>query len=76
VADGNNLDGVVWSRSFLHAGNHSGRCHEQSHDDENWDNGPSELYLIAAVHLGRFSAVVILSLPEPHDGVKQQCKND
>jgi hypothetical protein len=38
--------------------------------------GPSELYLIAAVHLGRLTSIVIPSLPELHNGVEQQGEND
>jgi hypothetical protein len=76
MANGGNLDRVVESRGLLQAGNHSRRCHEKCHNNEDWDDGPSELNLIAAVHLGRLASIVILSLPELHDGVKQQGEDD
>jgi hypothetical protein len=75
MANGYNLDRIVGSHGLLHAGNHSRRCHEQRHDNQDWDYGPSELCLIAAVHL-RLTAGVILSLPELHNGVNQQGDND
>jgi hypothetical protein len=41
------FDRIVGLHDLLHAGNHSRGRHEQSHKNEDWDDGPSELYLIA-----------------------------
>lgn len=75
VSDGDDFDGILGSRG-LDAGDYSRRCHEQGHNNEDGDNGPGELHLVAAVHLGRFASIVILSLPELNNGVEQQGEDD
>src|ERR1700746_3662233 len=76
MANGDNLDRVVESSSLLHAGNHSRRRHEECHNNEDRNDGPSEFNLIAAVHLRRLGSIVMFSLPEPYNAVKQQGEDD
>jgi hypothetical protein len=46
---------------------------KQGHHDENWDDGPCQLYLSASVNLCRPAAVMIaMSVPEFHNGVGEQ----
>jgi len=72
VANCRNRDRVAGRRCFLNEGNHSYCRHEQRDHNENGNDCPCQLHLVASVHLGRFSAVIIPSLSELHDGVKQQ----
>src|ERR1700730_14332374 len=76
MSDCCNRDRVAGRRCFLNNGNYSSCRHEQCDDDEDRDDRPCQFHLMAPVHLGRFPTVVILSLSEPHDGVKQQGENN
>ena len=76
VSDGDDFDDILRSSGLLNAGNYSRRCHEQRHNNEDGDHGPGELHLVAAIHLGRFASIVILSLPELNNGVEQQGEDD
>src|ERR1700729_1098864 len=76
MANGYNLDRIVGSHGLLHAGNHSRGRHKQRHNNEDWDDGPSELYLIAAVHLGRLTPIVIFFVFKLNDSVEKQSEND
>src|SRR5438309_9733346 len=72
VADRCNCDRVAGQWCFLNDGNHSCCRHEHCDDNENGNDRPCQFHLVAAVHLGRFSAVVIRSLSALHVGGKQQ----
>ena len=49
---------------------------KERHHDENWDDGPGELDLIAAVNLGGFPIGVGRPVPETDQRVEQQASDD
>ena len=76
VADRCNGNRAAGRRCFLNDRNHSRCRHEQCDDNKNGNDSPRQFHLIAAVYLGRFSAVVIPSLSELHDRVNEQGENN
>ena len=76
MTDGDHFNRIARLRSLLDAANHPRRRHEQRHHDENRNDGPCQLYLIAAVNLWRLSTVIVRRLPESHDRIGQQAEND
>src|SRR5271166_350175 len=76
VADGCDCDRIAGRRCLLNDSNHSCCRHEQCNHDENRNDCPCQFHLIASVHLGWLSAVVVPSLSELHDRVKQQGEHD
>src|SRR5260370_17853668 len=76
MADGDHLNRIGWARSLLDAGDHPRSGHEQNHTDENRDDGPCQLHLIAAVNLRRLATVIVCPTRKSHDALHQQASHN
>src|ERR1700722_608461 len=63
-------------RSVLNGVDHTGSCKEEDNNDQNWNHGPRNFYLVAAVYLRRFAAVLAATPAIFCDRVCHEAKND
>src|SRR5260370_39603840 len=64
------------TRYILNRSNDVSRGQEQGDDDKNRNHSPRELHLVASVYLRGLTAVVVMSIPEPHYRVGEQTEDD
>jgi len=76
MTDGDNLDGICRREGLLNVGNYPSRCHEQRHNDQDGNDSPGDLNLIATVHLRWLTAIVACPSSEFHDSVAEQGEHD
>src|SRR5208337_127799 len=76
MANGGDLQSGCRLGGVLDGLNRSGGGQKQHNHDQDWNNGPGQLDLRTAVHLGRFTPRVHRSPAEFHDGIDQQGADD
>src|SRR5262249_17070742 len=75
VTDGVNFNGAVGPRSILDGINYLYCGQEKNQNDQNGNNRPRELHLIASINLSRLAEIVTGFPSKPQQGVDQQTKN-
>ena len=76
VTDHRHVERIGGRDSALHIVNRARRSQNKHKDDQNWDHGPGELDLIAAIDLRRLTNFIPRPPPKPNDGVGEQTADD